>query len=92
MSFWVYILQSETTGRYYCGHTDDLARRISQHNDSKYKGSRTTKVFPGPWQLIWSERMSARGEAVVLERKIKKRGISRYLEDLKPVESRRQRD
>ncbi len=92
MSFWVYILQSETSARYYCGQTDDLTRRISQHNNPGYHGSRTTKVFKGPWKLIWSEKMTSRGDAVVIERKIKKRGIRRYLEDLKSVESRLERD
>ncbi|MFH1983218.1 MAG: GIY-YIG nuclease family protein [Pseudomonadota bacterium] len=85
MAYWVYILKSETSGRYYCGHTEDLTRRLSQHNDPEYHGSRTTKVFKGPWQLIWSSETESRGEAVVLERKIKKRGIHRYLEDVSSV-------
>jgi predicted GIY-YIG superfamily endonuclease len=53
--FTVYILRSETTGRHYCGQTDDLDRRLRQHNDSEYHGSRTTKRFEGPWTLLWSE-------------------------------------
>ncbi|WP_083766492.1 GIY-YIG nuclease family protein [Desulfosudis oleivorans] len=51
--YWVYILQSTTTQRYYCGYTDDLDRRLKQHNDPDYHGTRTTKVFSGPWELIW---------------------------------------
>ncbi|HDZ89642.1 MAG TPA: GIY-YIG nuclease family protein, partial [Deltaproteobacteria bacterium] len=26
--FWVYILQSRSSGRFYCGHTSDLDRRL----------------------------------------------------------------
>ncbi|MCK5656252.1 MAG: hypothetical protein KAI21_00345 [Deltaproteobacteria bacterium] len=26
LSFWVYILQSQSTGRFYCGHTSDMDR------------------------------------------------------------------
>ncbi|RUA02970.1 MAG: hypothetical protein DSY89_01780 [Deltaproteobacteria bacterium] len=48
----VYILQSQSTGRFYCGQTDHLERRLYQHNDPNYHGSRTTKVFPGPWILV----------------------------------------
>jgi len=81
MPFWVYILQSQSINRYYCGHTDDLERRIAQHNDPLYTGSRTTKVLKGPWQVVWSTKLGTRSEAVVLERKIKKRGINRFYED-----------
>ena len=28
MGFWVYILQSQSTGRYYCGQTDDIEKRL----------------------------------------------------------------
>ena len=49
LPFWVYILQSLNTERFYCGHTSDLQRRINQHNDPEYQLSRTTKVFQGPW-------------------------------------------
>ncbi|NLA41614.1 MAG: GIY-YIG nuclease family protein [Smithella sp.] len=31
--FYVYILQSETSGRYYIGQTDSLDRRLAEHND-----------------------------------------------------------
>ena len=45
MPYWVYILQSQPTGKYYCGHSDNVERRVKQHNDPEYRGSRTTKVF-----------------------------------------------
>jgi putative endonuclease len=79
MPYWVYILQSESTNRYYCGYSDNVERRVNQHNDPGYRGTRTTKVFQGPWKIIWIQECSSRSEAVVLERKIKKRGIGRYL-------------
>ena len=92
LSFWVYILQSQSTGRFYCGHTSDVERRISQHNDPEYQLSRTTKVFGGPWKLAWSRECCSRGEAMRLEKIIKKRGVRRYLEQTQLVESRRRRD
>jgi predicted GIY-YIG superfamily endonuclease len=36
--FWVYILQNPE-GRFYTGHTDDLAERVANHN-------RTDKIKP----------------------------------------------
>ncbi len=79
MGFCVYILQSESTGRYYCGQSEDVERRVRQHNDPEYQGSKTTKHFAGPWELVWQMKCADRSEAVLLEKRIKKRGISRYL-------------
>jgi len=80
MSYWVYIIQSENSGRYYCGQSADVDRRLRQHNDPEYQLSKTTKRFRGPWKLIWTQRCVNRSEATQLERKIKRRGISRFLE------------
>ena len=71
-----YILQSETTGGYYCGHTEDLERRLRQHNDPDYPFTRTTKRIPGPWRVVWQSASSTRREAMALERRIKKQGRS----------------
>ncbi len=91
MSFWVYILQSQSTGRFYCGHTSDVKRRMRQHNDPEYQLSRTTKVFEGPWEVAWVREYANRSEAMKLEKSIKKRGVGRFLET-QLVESRRRRD
>jgi putative endonuclease len=71
MSYRVYILQSKTTGRYYCGQTDDLDRRLRQHNDPDYHGSKTTKRFEGPWAVVWSQQVESRSDAMMLERQIR---------------------
>jgi putative endonuclease len=82
MNYLVYILQSKTTDRHYCGHTDDLDRRLRQHNDPDYHGSKTTKRFEGPWTVVWSQQSETRGEAMMLEKQIKKRGMKRFLQNL----------
>ncbi|MBN1919518.1 MAG: GIY-YIG nuclease family protein [Verrucomicrobia bacterium] len=81
MAFWTYILQSESTGRFYCGSSDDVERRVRQHNDPEYHGSKTTKRFQGPWRLVWHQEHASRSEAMQQERRIKKRGIRRFLDD-----------
>ena len=81
MSCWVYILKSESTGRYYCGSSDDVERRVRQHSDPEYTGSKTTKRFSGTWQLIWKQELESRSDAMTLEKKIKKHGIGRFLRD-----------
>jgi putative endonuclease len=81
--FCVYILQSETTERYYCGQTNNIELRLKEHNDPNYQGTKTTKRFEGPWKLIWSQDCVNRSEAIILERSVKGRGIKRFLQDKK---------
>ena len=67
MSFWIYILRC-ADGTYYTGHTDDLERRVAQHQ---------TGAFPGythdrrPVTLMFSETFQTRIEALDRERQIK---------------------
>ena len=79
--YFTYILRSASTARYYCGSTDDVERRVRQHNDPDYHGSRTTKRFEGPWNLVWRETFETRSLAMKRERQIKKRGIARFLSE-----------
>ena len=45
MQYWVYIMQSQSTDRYYCGYSDNVERRVSQHNDPGYRGLEQQKLF-----------------------------------------------
>jgi len=83
MAYWVYILQSQSTGRFYCGQSDNIEKRLEQHNDPANTFTKTTSRHKGPWQLVQKIRCSNRTEAIQLERKIKGRGIGRYLSDQK---------
>ena len=82
MGYWVYILKSKSSGRYYCGQTDDLDRRFEEHNDPDCHFTLTTKRFSGPWELIWKEAYETRSQAMRRERQIKKRGIGRFLKNV----------
>ncbi|MFH6604442.1 GIY-YIG nuclease family protein [Maribacter algicola] len=77
MEYEVYILFSEKLGRYYCGQTDNLTKRFATHNSGGKKY--TSKGIP--WKLIKSFPVESRSKAIELERKIKKRGIERYLDE-----------
>ncbi|MCB1220150.1 MAG: GIY-YIG nuclease family protein [Planctomycetales bacterium] len=92
MAYCVYIIYSQTSERFYCGQTDNLERRLRQHNDPDNQSARTTKVFSGPWELLWHGELESRSEAMILEKRIKKRGIKRFLDSAEMAESRRRRD
>ncbi len=81
MPHFVYILRSQASGRYYCGYTSSLERRVAQHNDRLRPGAETTHHFRGPWELVWSVKIESKSEALKLERRIKSRGIGRFLKD-----------
>jgi len=49
--YYVYILKSENFHKSYVGCTDNLDRRIKEHNAGKMLFTRRYK----PWQLIYSE-------------------------------------
>ena len=74
----VYIIYSHTLKKFYVGHAKDVEKRLVQHNSGK--GNFTSKGVP--WILIIQINCINRSEAVLLELKVKKRGIGRYLADI----------
>jgi tRNA/rRNA methyltransferase len=67
MSFWVYILRC-ADGSYYPGHTDDLDRRIAQHQSGEIPGYTHERR---PVELVFSETFAQRTDALERERQIK---------------------
>jgi len=67
VKFCVYILYSKSHQRYYIGQTADLTKRLIRHN-SGYESS--TKPY-APWEMVCCILKPSRGEAMVLERKLK---------------------
>ncbi|QQS18079.1 GIY-YIG nuclease family protein [Candidatus Saccharibacteria bacterium] len=65
--FYVYIIQSVHFSRYYVGHSDDLNRRLHQHN-SGY--TRSTKPYL-PWKIVYTEICLTKQEAYRREMQIK---------------------
>ncbi|MBA4313062.1 MAG: excinuclease ABC subunit C [Chlorobiaceae bacterium] len=80
MSMVVYILQSEKNKRYYVGHTENLERRLIEHNS----GNGLSTKYGVPWRIVRAECFQSRKEAMEKEKKIKSRGIARYLTDVAP--------
>ena len=67
MPYTVYILFSPAHDRYYIGQTQDMAERISRHNEGYEKA---TSPF-APWIIVGTIPKTTRTEAMLLERKIK---------------------
>ena len=67
MGFWVYIVRC-ADGSYYTGHTDDLERRVAQHNSGDIPGYTHKRR---PVRLFFCAEFPTRVEALSAERQIK---------------------
>ncbi|MEA3264565.1 MAG: GIY-YIG nuclease family protein [Pseudomonadota bacterium] len=63
MAFWCYILRC-ADGKYYTGHTDDLDRRIAEHQQGGYCAFTTKRR---PIELVWCADFPTRIEAIEAE-------------------------
>ena len=55
-------------GTFYVGQTDDLDRRVAEHESGAIKGFTSERL---PVKLVWSEEFPTRLEALEAERKLK---------------------
>jgi len=81
--FYVYILKSIKTGRYYIGSTNNIERRLEEHNSGKTKSLRGYL----PFELVYKEFYNDRVSAVRRERYIKAQKSRVFIENLMNVGS-----
>ena len=65
--YYVYILESVLKKRYYIGHTNNLDKRLLEHNSGK---NRSTKAY-APWKIVYTEAVATKQEAYSREMRIK---------------------
>ena len=71
----VYVIRSEVDGRFYVGMTENLERRLNEHNNGKTK---STKGYR-PWILVHSEIHPDRITARKREKYLKSRVGKEYI-------------
>ena len=76
--FYVYVLKSKYYKKSYVGYTDDIERRLNEHNVGK---SSFTKKYM-PWCLVYKEKFSTQNEAIKKEAFYKSRGGRRKLKEI----------
>ena len=72
----VYILKNEETGKFYLGSTNDLQRRLKQHESGH---TRTTRVLKTT-KLVYSENFDTIEQARLREKKLKSYKSKKYIE------------
>ena len=67
MAYHVYVIRNRV-GKFYIGLSDDIGRRINQHNVGHSKWTRGK----GPWTLIWQSEEMCLSDARKLELSLKR--------------------
>ncbi|MGK9476555.1 GIY-YIG nuclease family protein [Melioribacter sp. OK-6-Me] len=68
-TFFTYIIFSPSKNRFYVGSTNDINRRLTEHNSGQSKSTNSGK----PWKLVFFKEFTSRSEAI--SHKIKKRRV-----------------
>jgi len=66
--FFVYILKCNDNS-YYTGHTDNIEKRIAEHNLNAYDCYTSSRL---PIEVVFIQTFATRGEALESERQLKK--------------------
>ncbi len=74
----VYVLKSLIAKKSYVGITDDIQRRLAQHNS----GNRYYTKRYKPWKIVYTENFTDREEARKREKYFKSAVGRRYLKKL----------
>ncbi|MFH0750012.1 MAG: GIY-YIG nuclease family protein [Candidatus Gottesmanbacteria bacterium] len=68
MLYFVYILQNAINQKYYIGSTNNLIRRLEEHNRGQTKSTRYAK---NKWNLAFTETYNSSTDAKRREKEIK---------------------
>ncbi len=75
--YYVYALVSQKDRKLYVGYTEDLRKRISEHN----RGKVTSTRYRVPFKLIYYEACRNKADALHRERYLKTAYGKRYLKN-----------
>ena len=75
--YYVYVLQSEKDGNFYVGYTNDIKRRLEEHNSGKVPSTKDRK----PLKLIYWEGCLNQQDATRREKYLKTAWAKRYIKN-----------
>ena len=82
----VYILQSQSTGKFYVGCTRDMVNRLAEHQRGQTQSTRNR----GPWTLVYQERFETFAEARRREKQLKGWKSHRSIQELIDASQRKE--
>ena len=75
MIYYTYVLNSISHNKFYTGHTDNLKKRLREHNSGQ--GTYSNRYMP--WEVTYSERFNTLEEAIKREKYFKSAAGRRWL-------------
>jgi len=75
--YYTYVLRSKVDGNFYTGYTNDLKRRVAEHNEGKVK---STKIRL-PLELVYYEACHNEKDALHREKYLKTTYGKRYIKN-----------
>ena len=79
--FYVYVLRSLKDGTYYYGSTNNIDKRLEEHNKGKMRYTKGRM----PWKLHYFEQYPSRSEAMKREQFFKSIGGYVYLKEFQII-------
>jgi putative endonuclease len=73
--FFVYLLQNTESKDLYIGYTNNIKRRLKEHNN---KENFHTGKYKGYWKIIYCEIYRSQEDAVTREQKLKSHGSGKH--------------
>lgn len=70
MYYYVYLLQSKKTNKFYVGYTSNLKKRLAQHNNGENQSTKSGR----PYELVYFEGFKHKKDALIREKKLKHHG------------------
>jgi putative endonuclease len=80
--FTVYVLYNILAKKSYTGQTDNINRRLLEHNNHSLGGF--TSRYRGEWVLIYTESVTTRSEALMREKQLKSGNRRAYIKQYIP--------
>jgi putative endonuclease len=65
--FYTYVLRSKKDNKFYVGYTEDLKKRLKEHNEDKVSSTKSRK----PLELIFYEAFVNKKDAILREKFLK---------------------
>ena len=81
--YFVYVIYNVQYNKVYIGQTNNLERRVIEHNAHRIKGF--TAKFEGEWRLIYKESFTTRSEALRREKQLKGHQGREYIKQFIPA-------
>ena len=69
--YYVYALRSQSSDKIYIGSTNNLERRITEHNRLQQNIAHFTRKNAGPWIIVYKEKLSDKSSALKREKELK---------------------